>query len=98
MAAVDHEVAGLLPQQEEALFDCLQAKDLPGLRDLLAPVPADLRAALPAPSALPGAPGLPAKVVMRGEYTPPSGFLIEYPLSAAILYSPPNFSTMNGLK
>ena len=38
--------AGLLPQQEEALFDCLQAKDLPGLHDLLGAVPADLRAAL----------------------------------------------------
>jgi ATP phosphoribosyltransferase regulatory subunit len=38
--------AGLLPQQEEALFDCLQAKDLPGLQDLLGAVPGDLRAAL----------------------------------------------------
>lgn len=38
--------AGLLPQQEEALFDCLQAKDLPGLQDLFGAVPGDLRAAL----------------------------------------------------
>ncbi len=30
--------AGLLPEREEALFDCLQAKDLPGLRELLAEV------------------------------------------------------------
>jgi len=38
--------AGLLPQQEEALFDCLQAKDLPGLQDLLGDIPGELRAAL----------------------------------------------------
>nr|WP_153161112.1 ATP phosphoribosyltransferase regulatory subunit [Zoogloea sp. 1C4] len=38
--------AGLLPQQEEALFGCLQAKDLPGLQDLLGDIPGELRAAL----------------------------------------------------
>lgn len=38
--------AGLLPQQEEALFDCLQAKDLPGLRDLLGDVQGELQTAL----------------------------------------------------
>ncbi|WP_374262835.1 ATP phosphoribosyltransferase regulatory subunit [Zoogloea sp.] len=38
--------AGLLPGREEALFDCLQAKDLPGLRDLLGDVAEDVRTAL----------------------------------------------------
>jgi len=38
--------AGLLPEQEEALFDCLQAKDLPGLQDLLRDVTGASRAAL----------------------------------------------------
>jgi len=38
--------AGLLPEREEALFDCLQAKDLPGLRELLANVAEPLRLAL----------------------------------------------------
>lgn len=38
--------AGLLPDREEALFDCLQAKDLPGLRELLVDVADDVRFAL----------------------------------------------------
>jgi ATP phosphoribosyltransferase regulatory subunit len=38
--------AGLLPQKEEALFDCLQSKDLPGLRELLVDAPEGVRAAL----------------------------------------------------
>ncbi len=38
--------AGLLPEREEALFDCLQAKDLPGLRELLGNVSCDVSDAL----------------------------------------------------
>jgi ATP phosphoribosyltransferase regulatory subunit len=38
--------AGLLPEREEALFDCLQAKDLPGLRDLLGNVSCKVSSAL----------------------------------------------------
>lgn len=38
--------AGLLPQKEEVLFDCLQSKDQPGLRELLADAPEAVRAAL----------------------------------------------------
>jgi ATP phosphoribosyltransferase regulatory subunit len=38
--------AGLLPEREEALFDCLQAKDLPGLRDLLGSVSCKVSTAL----------------------------------------------------
>ena len=38
--------AGLLPDREETLFDCLQAKDLPGLRELLVDVADDVRFAL----------------------------------------------------
>lgn len=40
------QTAGLLPQKEEALFDCLQFKDLPGLRELLVDAPEGVRAAL----------------------------------------------------
>ena len=40
------QTAGLLPQKEEALFDCLQSKDLPGLRELLVEAPEGVRAAL----------------------------------------------------
>ena len=43
--------AGLVPEREEALFDLLQAKDVPGLRELVADVAEPLRAAL---LALPG--------------------------------------------
>jgi ATP phosphoribosyltransferase regulatory subunit len=43
--------AGLMPEREEALFDLLQAKDVPGLRDLVADVAEPVRAAL---LALPG--------------------------------------------
>jgi ATP phosphoribosyltransferase regulatory subunit len=38
--------AGLVPEREEALFDCLQAKDLPGLRELLGNVSCDVSSAL----------------------------------------------------
>ena len=38
--------AGLLPEREEALFDCLQAKDLPGLRELLGDVSDEVSRAL----------------------------------------------------
>ncbi|HNY42919.1 MAG TPA: ATP phosphoribosyltransferase regulatory subunit [Bryobacteraceae bacterium] len=38
--------AGLIPEREETLFDCLQAKDLPGLRDLLGEAADDVRRAL----------------------------------------------------
>lgn len=38
--------AGVGPEREEALFDCLQSKDLPGLRDLLSDVADESRAAL----------------------------------------------------
>lgn len=38
--------AGLLPEREEALFDCLQAKDLPGLRELLRDVSDEVSRAL----------------------------------------------------
>ncbi len=38
--------AGLMPGREEALFDLLQAKDVPGLRDALGDVPEPARAAL----------------------------------------------------
>jgi ATP phosphoribosyltransferase regulatory subunit len=43
--------AGMMPEREEELFDLLQAKDLPSLRELVADVPEPLRAAL---LALPG--------------------------------------------
>ncbi|WP_368664721.1 ATP phosphoribosyltransferase regulatory subunit [Zoogloea sp. LCSB751] len=38
--------AGIGPEREEPLFDCLQSKDLPGLCDLLEGVAEDVRAAL----------------------------------------------------
>lgn len=38
--------AGIGAEREEPLFDCLQAKDLPGLRDLLSGVADDVREAL----------------------------------------------------
>ncbi|WP_374483459.1 ATP phosphoribosyltransferase regulatory subunit [Zoogloea sp.] len=38
--------AGIGAEREEPLFDCLQAKDLPGLRDLLSGVAEDVRDAL----------------------------------------------------
>lgn len=38
--------AGLVPGREEALFDLLQSKDVPGLRDMLADVPEPVRSAL----------------------------------------------------
>jgi ATP phosphoribosyltransferase regulatory subunit len=38
--------AGLVPEREEALFDCLQAKDLPGLREFLGNVSCDVSSAL----------------------------------------------------
>lgn len=38
--------AGIGTEREEPLFDCLQAKDLPGLRDLLSGVAEDVRDAL----------------------------------------------------
>lgn len=38
--------AGLVPEREENLFDLLQAKDLPGLRELVADVAEPLRSAL----------------------------------------------------
>lgn len=38
--------AGIGAEREEPLFDCLQAKDLPGLRDLLEGVAEDVREAL----------------------------------------------------
>ncbi len=38
--------AGLIPEREEALFDCLQAKDLPGLRELLGNVSCEVSDAL----------------------------------------------------
>jgi len=43
--------AGMVPEHEEELFDLLQAKDLPGLRELVAGVPEPVRSAL---LALPG--------------------------------------------
>ncbi len=43
--------AGLVPEREEELFDLLQAKDIPGLRELLAGVAEPVRGAL---LALPG--------------------------------------------
>ncbi|WP_332673740.1 ATP phosphoribosyltransferase regulatory subunit [Aromatoleum sp.] len=43
--------AGLVPEREENLFDLLQAKDLPGLRELVADVAEPVRSAL---LALPG--------------------------------------------
>lgn len=43
--------AGLMPESEEELFDLLQAKDVPGLHDLLVNVPEPTRSAL---LALPG--------------------------------------------
>jgi len=43
--------AGLVPEREEELFDLLQAKDVPGLRDIVADVAEPVRAAL---LALPG--------------------------------------------
>ncbi|WP_347247618.1 ATP phosphoribosyltransferase regulatory subunit [Zoogloea sp.] len=48
-------MAGLAADREEAVFDCLQAKDLPGLRDLLREVPDGIRAGLVALPALYGA-------------------------------------------
>lgn len=38
--------AGLVPGREEALFDLLQSKDVPGLRDMLVDVPEPVRSAL----------------------------------------------------
>ncbi|PTD95704.1 ATP phosphoribosyltransferase regulatory subunit [Pseudothauera lacus] len=38
--------AGMVPEREEALFDLLQAKDVPSLREFVADVPEDVRAAL----------------------------------------------------
>ncbi|WP_366945108.1 ATP phosphoribosyltransferase regulatory subunit [Zoogloea sp.] len=38
--------AGLAVDREESLFDCLQAKDIPGLHDLLGDVVADVRTGL----------------------------------------------------
>ncbi|NMG73296.1 ATP phosphoribosyltransferase regulatory subunit [Aromatoleum diolicum] len=38
--------AGMVPEREEELFDLLQAKDLPGLRELLADVAEPVRSAL----------------------------------------------------
>lgn len=38
--------AGLVPEREEALFDCLQSKDLPGLRELLGNVSCNVSNAL----------------------------------------------------
>jgi ATP phosphoribosyltransferase regulatory subunit len=47
--------AGLPADREEALFDCLQAKDLPGLHDLLGDVAAEVRTGLLALPTLYGA-------------------------------------------
>jgi len=47
--------AGLAADREEALFDCLQAKDIPGLHDLLGDVAADVRTGLLALPTLYGA-------------------------------------------
>ncbi|MBL8451278.1 MAG: ATP phosphoribosyltransferase regulatory subunit [Zoogloea sp.] len=47
--------AGLVDDREEALFDCLQAKDIPGLHELLGDVAADVRTGLLALPALYGA-------------------------------------------
>ena len=38
--------AGLRDEQQESLFDCLQSKDIPGLRDLLGDAPEAVRSAL----------------------------------------------------
>lgn len=38
--------AGLRDEQQESLFDCLQSKDIPGLRDLLGDAPEVVRSAL----------------------------------------------------
>lgn len=46
--------AGMVPEREEELFDLLQAKDLPGLRELLADVAEPARSALLALPALYG--------------------------------------------
>ncbi|WP_367171637.1 ATP phosphoribosyltransferase regulatory subunit [Zoogloea sp.] len=47
--------AGLAADREEALFDCLQAKDIPGLHELLGDVAADVRTGLLALPTLYGA-------------------------------------------
>lgn len=47
--------AGLVDDREEALFDCLQAKDIPGLHELLGDVAADVRTGLLALPTLYGA-------------------------------------------
>lgn len=44
-------LAGVSAERQEVLFDCLQSKDLPGLRDVLVDVPEALKASL---LALPG--------------------------------------------
>jgi ATP phosphoribosyltransferase regulatory subunit len=48
--------AGMVPEREEELFDLLQAKDLPGLRELLADVAEPVRSALLALPTLYGGP------------------------------------------
>lgn len=50
--------AGLVPEREEALFDLLQAKDLPDLQGLLADVAEPMRSALLALPGLYGGPGI----------------------------------------
>lgn len=59
--------AGLAPEQEELLFGYLQAKDLPGLHDLLRDVSAEWRSAL---LALPTLYGGPAVLVRAREMMP----------------------------
>lgn len=69
--------AGIGAEREEPLFDCLQAKDLPGLRDLLAGVPVGVREALLALPTLYGG----AEVLARAREILPADTEIDAALS-----------------
>jgi ATP phosphoribosyltransferase regulatory subunit len=69
--------AGIGAEREEPLFDCLQAKDLPGLRDLLEGVADDVREALLALPTLYGG----AEVLVRARGILPADTEIEAALN-----------------